>query len=186
MSKVVEPQILLSSQSNFVTKDLQGNIVETKPTLSPFSNTLLVKSGQAYLPKLNIDQKYKQEALLDTKNQFARQQSLEEGLLVNNTPLTDRVFGKSESGFGINPQKLKLGAYIILFSVAGGYVAKSNKKSTILGMVVGAVLPLVAYQLILKYDRKKLMPKKSKEQIACESRTNYHWNEQSKSCMYNA
>ena len=57
MSNIVEPQILSTNQGNFVTKDSDGNIVETKPTstwLSEYiknnpNHTRLELLGQSFI-----------------------------------------------------------------------------------------------------------------------------------------
>jgi len=86
-----------------------------------------------------------------------------------NNRFTDRVFGKETnfvSGGGL--RSLILPAYVVLGVIVGRYVAKSMKKSTTLGMVVGGVLPLVAYQLSLEYDRKKLPKQEPRQGVAYE------------------
>jgi len=81
----------------------------------------------------------------------------------NDNSLTDKVFGKSQQGAGIDNQRLRVGAYIVLGAVVGRYVAKNMKKSTTLGMFVGGLAPLLAYQLSIEYDRKN-MPKQDPKQ----------------------
>lgn len=52
-------------------------------------------------------------------------------------------------------------------AIAGFYFWNKNKKSTTESLAVS-------------------MPKKSKEQIACENRKNHSWDGNGKTCMYNA
>jgi hypothetical protein len=49
---------------------------------------------------------------------------------------------------------------------------------------VGAIAGLYFWNKNKKSDTN--MPKKSKEQIDCESRTNHSWHASGKTCMYNA
>jgi hypothetical protein len=121
------------------------------------------------LQKPIIATNIKQQALLDAKNQLAEQQALmQEMSQMSYSGITDKVFGKSRSGFGLDPQRLRVGAYIILGAVVGRYVAKNMKKSTTLGMVVGGLAPLLAYQLSISYDRKNMPKQEPKQKVAIE------------------
>jgi hypothetical protein len=92
----------------------------------------------------------------------AQQQALmQEMSQTSYSGITDKVFGKQEGWSFERP--MRLGAYIILGAVVGRYVAKNMKKSTTLGMVVGGLAPLLAYQLSIEYDRKN-MPKQEPRQ----------------------
>jgi len=71
----------------------------------------------------------------------------------NYNSLTDKVFGKQE-GWSFT-RAFRLGGYTILGVILGRYVAKNMGKSTNLGMVIGGVLPYVAYKLSLEYDKKQ-------------------------------
>lgn len=94
--------------------------------------------------------------------EIARQQAMlqEVSKMTEYSGLTDKVFGKSQQGAGLDPQRLRIGAYIIVGAFVGRYVAKNMGKSTTLGMVVGGLAPLLAYQLTLEYDKKN-MPKQA-------------------------
>lgn len=93
--------------------------------------------------------------ILDAKSQIAQEQ-LKAQLQIIDTQksLTDKVFGKSRGGFGLDAQRLRLGAYIILGAFVGRYVSKKMSKSTTLGMVLGGLTPLLAYKLSIEYDKK--------------------------------
>ena len=56
-----------------------------------------------------------------------------------------------------------------------------NKKLLYGLLGVGAIAGLYFWN-----KNKNKMPKKSKEQIACENRKNYSWDGNGKTCMYNA
>ena len=109
-----------------------------------------------------------QQNTLDAKNQLeiARQQAQQQALLqeasqMGYSGLTDKVFGKQQGWSFERP--MRLGAYIVIGAFMGRYVAKNMKKSTTLGMVVGGLAPLLAYQLSIAYDRKN-MPKQEPRQ----------------------
>lgn len=59
-----------------------------------------------------------------------------------------------------------------------------NKKLLYGLLGVGAIAGLYFWNKNKKSDTN--MPKKSKEQIDCESRTNHSWHASGKTCMYNA
>jgi hypothetical protein len=71
----------------------------------------------------------------------------------NYNSLTDKVFGKQE-GWSFT-RAFRLGGYTILGVILGRYVAKNMGKSTNLGMVIGGILPYVAYKLSIEYDKKQ-------------------------------
>lgn len=107
------------------------------------------------------------QGFLDRQNELARQQAIMQEM----TPysgLTDKVFGKSEQGAGLDPQRLRLGAYIILGAVVGRYVAKNMKKSTTLGMVLGGLAPLLAFKLTIEYDKKNMPKQEPRQKVAIE------------------
>lgn len=150
MSNIVEPQI-----------------VETKPSwLSDYiKNNTGVVGGSDFSPKPYIDPKIKQQALLDAQNQIAQQQALmKEMSQMSYSGITDKIFGKQEGWSFERP--MRLGAYIILGAVVGRYVAKNMKKSTTLGMVVGGLAPLLAYQLSIAYDRKNMPKQEPRQKVA--------------------
>jgi hypothetical protein len=102
------------------------------------------------------------QAFLDRQNEIAQQQALlQESSQMGYSGLTDKVFGK-QGGWSFE-RPMRLGAYIIVGAVVGRYVAKNMKKSTTLGMVLGGLAPLLAYQLSIEYDRKN-MPKQEPRQ----------------------
>jgi hypothetical protein len=108
-----------------------------------------------------------QQALLDAQLQLAQQQALmQEMSQTSYSGLTDKVFGKQEGWSFERP--MRLGAYIILGAVVGRYVAKNMKKSTTLGMVVGGLAPLLAYQLSIEYDRKNMPKQEPRQKVAIE------------------
>ena len=108
-----------------------------------------------------------QQAQLEIARQQAQQQALmQQEVLGNNNRLTDKVFGKQEGWSFERP--MRLGAYIIVGAVVGRYVAKNMKKSTTLGMVLGGLAPLLAYQLSIEYDRKNMPKQEPKQPVAIE------------------
>jgi hypothetical protein len=99
--------------------------------------------------KLEQDQKLQEEKL-------ALEQAKLDAVMLKNpnyNSLTDKVFGKQE-GWSFT-RLFTLGGYTILGVILGRYVAKNMGKSTNLGMVIGGVLPYVAYKLSLEYDKKQ-------------------------------
>jgi hypothetical protein len=106
-----------------------------------------------------------QQALLDAQLQLAQQQALmQEMSQMSYSGLTDKVFGK-QGGWSFE-RPMRLGAYIIVGAVVGRYVAKNMKKSTTLGMVVGGLAPLLAYQLSIEYDRKNMPKQEPRQKVA--------------------
>jgi len=110
------------------------------------------------------------QAFLDRQNKLAQQQALMQAVAKTTTysGLTDKVFGKSQQGAGLDPQRVRIGAYVILGAVVGRYVAKNMGKSTTLGIVVGGLAPLLAYQLTLEYDKKKALKQAPESKGAIE------------------
>lgn len=96
----------------------------------------------------------------------AKQQAVMVELGAYNNSLTDKVFGK-QSNFvsGGGNRFLILPTYVILGAVVGRYVAKNMKKSTTLGMVLGGLAPLLAYQLSIEYDRKNMPKQEPKQKV---------------------
>lgn len=80
--------------------------------------------------------------------------------------ITDKIFGRSKLGGGLVLQRFRVGIYIIAGAILGGYVAKSNKKSTLLGVVAGGVLPIAIYKLSLEYDRKNKPNQQPLQEVA--------------------
>jgi hypothetical protein len=107
------------------------------------------------------------QAFLDRQNEIVKQQALMQEMGAYNNRLTDKVFGKQEGWSFERP--MRLGAYIIVGAFVGRYVAKNMKKSTTLGMVVGGLAPLLAYQLSIEYDRKNMPKQEPKQPVAIES-----------------
>jgi hypothetical protein len=95
----------------------------------------------------------------------AQQQALMEQMTTY-SGLTDKVFGKQRGWSFERP--MRLGAYIIVGAVVGRYVAKNMKKSATLGMVVGGLAPLLAYQLSIEYDRKNMPKQEPRQKVAIE------------------
>jgi hypothetical protein len=107
------------------------------------------------------------QAFLDAQNKLAQQQALmQEMSQMSYSGITDKVFGK-QGGWSFE-RPMRLGAYIILGAVVGRYVAKNMGKSTTLGMVVGGLAPLLAYQLSIEYDRKNMPKQEPKQKVAIE------------------
>jgi hypothetical protein len=95
----------------------------------------------------------------------AQQQALmQEMSQTSYSGITDKVFGKQEGWSFERP--MRLGAYIILGAVVGRYVAKNMKKSTTLGIIVGGLAPLLAYQLSIEYDRKNMPKQEPRQKVA--------------------
>jgi hypothetical protein len=100
--------------------------------------------------------------------QLAQQQALMEQMTTY-SGLTDKVFGKGKQGSGLlDPQIVRVGAYIILGAVVGRYVAKNMKKSTTLGMVVGGLAPLLVLKLTMEYDKKNMPKQEPRQKVAIE------------------
>lgn len=96
----------------------------------------------------------------------------------NYNSLTDKVFGKQE-GWSFT-RAFRLGGYTILGVILGRYVAKNMGKSTNLGMVIGGILPYVAYKLSLEYDKKqfsKLPQQAPKKPVDISNLTNINKGE---------
>lgn len=156
---------------------LEPQITETKPT--KWINDLLITSntgvvgGSDFAPKPIVDksdlsqQLAQQQAQYEIAQQQAQQQALlKESSQMGYSGLTDKVFGKQQGWSFERP--MRLGAYIIVGAVVGRYVAKNMKKSTTLGMVVGGLAPLLAYQLSIEYDRKNMPKQEPKQKVAIE------------------
>jgi hypothetical protein len=148
-----------------------GTMDEGNPSKAPCVNNGGIKPFGIDLtmqpPKPQIDPKIRQQALLDAQLQLAQQQALmQEMSQTSYSGITDKVFGKQEGWSFERP--MRLGAYIILGAVVGRYVAKNMKKSTTLGMVVGGLAPLLAYQLSIEYDRKNMPKQEPRQKVAIE------------------
>ena len=189
MSKIIEPQILSNNQEFFVTKDLQGNVIKPKlsglfsdylknnPNIFAESSTpVLCKDGTTQNQLSSPNAKYADACInnggradLTTQQQAQLQLAKLNAVMQEMTPyrgLTDKVFGKQEGWSFERP--MRLGAYIILGAVVGRYVAKNMKKSSTLGMVVGGLAPLLAYQLSIEYDRKNMPKQEPRQKISIE------------------
>ena len=177
MSNIVEPQIMETKPSKF------GDFIKNNPNIlqniigNTSSTPVLCKDGTTQNQLSSPNAKYddacrnnggradltaQQKAQLEIARQqaLAQQKALMEQMITY-SGLTDKVFGKQEGWSFERP--MRLGAYIIVGAVVGRYVAKNMKKSTTLGMVVGGLAPLLAYQLSIEYDRKN-MPKQEPRQ----------------------
>lgn len=153
--------------SNALCKD--GTIDKNNPS-NPCVNNGGVNFGfsKPFLgkPDLTAQQKAQYE--------IAQQQAIEKAKLnadmkemgAYNNSLTDKVFGK-QGGWSFE-RPMRLGAYIIVGAVVGRYVAKNMKKSTTLGMVVGGLAPLLAYQLSIEYDKKNMPKQEPRQKVAIE------------------
>jgi hypothetical protein len=116
--------------------------------------------------KVLVPQKMQQQ---QAQMVIAQPRALMQEMGAYNNRLTDKVFGK-QSNFvsGGGNRFLILPTYVILGAVVGRYVAKSMGKSTTLGMVVGGLAPLLAYQLSISYDRKNMPKQEPKQKVAIE------------------
>ena len=116
---------------------------------------LLNKGGFPTNPIQNGENFSKQREIERQQNLALEQAKLDAVMLKNPNynSLTDKVFGKQE-GWSFT-RLFTLGGYTILGVILGRYVAKNMGKSTNLGMVIGGVLPYVAYKLSLEYDKKQ-------------------------------
>ena len=189
MSNIVEPQITETKPSMFsdfiknnanVLQNIIGNTSST-PVLckdgttknelsSPnarYADACINNGGRADLTAQQkpINPIEGGQGFLDRQNELARQQAIMQEM----TPysgLTDKVFGKQQGWSFERP--MRLGAYIIVGAVVGRYVAKNMKKSTTLGMVVGGLAPLLAYQLSIEYDRKNMPKQEPRQKVAIE------------------
>jgi hypothetical protein len=126
-----------------------------------------VDLSKPFLGKPDLSQQIAQQ---QAQLELARQQALmQEMSQMSYSGVTDKVFGK-QSNFvsGGGNRFLILPAYVILGAVVGRYVAKNMGKSTTLGMVVGGLAPLLAYQLSIEYDRKNMPKQEPKQKVAIE------------------
>ena len=106
------------------------------------------------------------QAVIDRQNELAKQALMQEFSQMSYSGLTDKIFGK-QGGWSFE-RPLRLGAYIIVGAVVGKYIAKKMNKSTTFGMVIGGLAPLLAYQLSIQYDRKKMPKQEPKKPVAIE------------------
>ena len=160
MSNVVEPQITETKSSIF------GDFIKNNPDVI---KNVLANDG---FPKMDLSKPFLGKP--DLSQQIAQQQAQmeiakQQAVMQEMTPysgLTDKVFGKSRSGFGLDHQRLRIGAYIIIGAVVGRYVAKNMAKSTTLGMVVGGLAPLLALKLTMEYDKKNMSKQEPRQKVA--------------------
>jgi hypothetical protein len=153
MSNIVEPQITETKQSFIDLTKLEGWTGGINP------NGMYTNKGSQQIAQ--------QQAQLEIARQQALQQAQQQALMEQMTrynSVTDKVFGKQEGWSFERP--MRLGAYIIVGAVVGRYVAKNMKKSTTLGMVVGGLAPLLAYQLSIEYDRKNMPKQEPRQKVA--------------------
>jgi hypothetical protein len=68
---------------------------------------------------------------------------------------TDKIFGKRADGWGFGERPLRIVTYSVIGAITGKYLAKKIGSSSSLGIVVGGLLPFLAYQISLAYDRKQ-------------------------------
>lgn len=182
MSNIVEPQITETKPSMFsdfiknnpnVLQNIIGNTSST-PVLCKDGTT----KNQLSSPNARYDDACRnnggradltsqQKAQLELAQQQAlmQKQALMEQMTRYNS-VTDKVFGKQEGWSFERP--MRLGAYIIVGAVVGRYVAKNMKKSTTLGMVLGGLAPLLAYQLSIEYDKKNMLKQEPRQKVAIE------------------
>jgi hypothetical protein len=167
-----EPYVFLKDFSFIIsTKDgsIGSNMVNYKKdqVVYPFPSSPNVRMmpnpafTKAINEKVLVPQKTAQQ---QAQLEIAKQQAVMQEMGAYNNRLTDKVFGK-EGGWSFE-RPMRLGAYIILGAVVGRYVAKNMGKSTTLGMVVGGLAPLLAYQLSIEYDRKNMPKQEPKQKVA--------------------
>lgn len=185
MSNIVEPQITETKPSMFsdfiknnpnVLQNIIGNTSST-PVLCKDGTT----KNQLSSPNARYDDACRNNggradltAQQKAQYEIAQQQAIEKAKLnadmqemgAYNNRLTDKVFGK-QGGWSFE-RPMRLGAYIIVGAVVGRYVAKNIKKSTTLGMVVGGLAPLLAYQLSIEYDKKNMPKQEPRQKVAIE------------------
>lgn len=189
MSNIVEPQIVETKQSFIDLTKLEGwtgginpNGMYNNPNIlqniigNTSSTPVLCKDGttknQLSSPNARYDDACRNNggradltAQQKAQLELAQQQALMEQMTRYNS-VTDKVFGKQEGWSFERP--MRLGAYIIVGAVVGRYVAKNMKKSTTLGMVLGGLAPLLAYQLSIEYDRKNMPKQEPRQKVAIE------------------
>lgn len=198
MSNIVEPQIVETKPSvfsDFIKKnpDIYDTfsvqvLAQQKPNIfesilgKTSSTPVLCKDGTTQNQLSSPNARYadacvnnggradltaQQQAQYEIARQQAQQQALmQEMSQTSYSGITDKVFGKQEGWSFERP--MRLGAYIILGAVVGRYVAKNMKKSATLGMVVGGLAPLLAYQLSIEYDRKNMPKQEPRQKVAVE------------------
>lgn len=185
MSNILEPQITETKPSKF------GDFIKNNPNIlqniigNTSSTPVLCKDGttknQLSSPNARYDDACRNNggradltAQQKAQYEIAQQQAIEKAKLnadmqemgAYNNSLTDKVFGK-QGGWSFE-RPMRLGAYIIVGAFVGKYVAKNMKKSTTLGMVVGGLAPLLAYQLSIEYDKKNMPKQEPRQKVAIE------------------
>lgn len=136
---------------------------------SKWINDLLITSNTGVVGGSDFAPKPQKPNQQQAQLELAKQQALlQEASQMSYSGLTDKVFGKSQQGAGLDPQRLRVGAYIIVGAVVGRYVAKNMKKSTTLGMVLGGLAPLLAYRLSIEYDKKNMPKQEPRQKVAIE------------------
>jgi hypothetical protein len=134
---------------------------------SKWINDLLITSNTGVVGGSDFAPKPQKSNQQQAQLELAKQQALlQEASQMSYSGLTDKVFGK-QGGWSFE-RPMRLGAYIIVGAVVGRYVAKNMKKSTTLGMVVGGLAPLLAYQLSIEYDRKNMPKQEPRQKVAVE------------------
>jgi hypothetical protein len=134
-----------------------GYVIQ-KPTKFDYSGiSELLNKGGFPTPILQNGENFNWQSQIEKQNIALEKTKMDAIMLEKNTnynTLTDKFFGKQE-GWSFT-RLFSLGGYTILGVILGRYVAKNMGKSTNLGMVIGGVLPYVAYKLSLEYDKKQL------------------------------
>jgi hypothetical protein len=144
-----------------------GTMDEGNPSKTPCVNNGGIKPLNVNLSKPFLGKPYNSQLNeIKAQNQIAQQQAILMDKNIIYSGITNKIFGKSSSGFGIDPQRIRVGTYMILGAVVGRYVAKNIKKSTTLGMVIGGLAPLLAYQLSLEYDRRNMLKQEPRQKVA--------------------
>lgn len=124
-----------------------------------FTNLGIDMSKPAYIykPVYKNGSDFNKQREIERQQNIALEKAKMDAVMLEKNPnynsLTDKVFGKQE-GWSFT-RAFRLGGYTILGVILGRYVAKNMGKSTNLGMVIGGVLPYVAYKLSLEYDKKQ-------------------------------
>ena len=181
MSNIVEPQITETKSTKFseyiknnpnILQNIIGNTSSTPVLCKDGTTKNELSSPNARYADACINNGGRADLTAQQKAQLqlAQQQALmQEMSQMSYSGLTDKVFGKGKQGSGLlDPQIVRVGAYIILGAVVGRYVAKNMKKSTTLGMVVGGLAPLLVLKLTMEYDKKNMPKQEPRQKVAVE------------------
>jgi hypothetical protein len=177
MSNILEPQITETKSTKFseyiknnpnILQNIIGNTSSTPVLCKDGTTKNELSSPNARYADACINNGGRADLTAQQKAQLqlAQQKALMEQMTTY-SGLTDKVFGK-QSNFvsGGGNRFLILPTYMILGAVVGRYIAKNIKKSTTLGMVVGGLAPLLAYQLSIEYDRKNMPKQEPRQKVA--------------------